>query len=147
MEKAFGLKSGDIKLIDDPACAKLIENNAWTKYKNTLGEMIRFEAIRDSTFNIGYGKAIVTYGIPIIDFLSGRMYTENIVQGIFQALQCSVHLDYKIVGYVNENVRIVQRLMPTDSRDKKVCSIQSNYFRKNNFFDDPFVEGLKDLLL
>ena len=119
VEEAFCLKPGDIKLINDPECAKFIENNAWTKYKGTLGIMVRFEAIRESSFNTGYGKKVVAIGKPIIDFLSGSWFTENIVYGPFRLK--NLHLGYKVVGYVNENCRLVNTIMPWESKDKKVC--------------------------
>ena len=126
VEEAFGLKPGDIKLIDDPACAELIEHNAWTKHKNTLGMMIRFKAIRDSNFNTGYGKWMVALGHPIIDFISGRTYTENVVYGPFRLY--NLHAQYMIVGYVNENIRLLQSIMPWDDKDKKVVSLSGIKF-------------------
>ena len=127
VEKAFGLKPGDVKLIDDPACTKLIEQNAWTKYEKTLGIMVRFEAIRDSSFNTGYGKLLVALSKPIFDFISGRMYTEHIVYGPFRLF--NLQADYMVVGYVNENVRLVQRIMPWQSKDTKVCFMSKSLSR------------------
>ena len=136
VEKAFGLKSGDIKLIDDPACQNLIEHNSWTKHKYTLGKMIRFEAIRESVFNTQLGKQTVATGTPIIDFLSGRKYTENVVLGAF--VDKPMHADYLMVGYVNENVRLLKVIMPGEKKDKKVCKVSDKIilWKKITFFYD-----------
>ena len=120
VEEAFCLKPGDIKLIDDPECTKLIENNAWTKCWNTLGMIVRFKAIRESNFNTGYGKRVVATGQPIFEFPSGRIYKENIVQGPFRLF--NLHPIYEVVGYVNENCRLVKPIMPWESKQKKVCN-------------------------
>ena len=88
--------------------------------------MTRFEAIRDSKFNTGYGKWVVALGYPIIDFLSGRKYTENVVYGPFRLY--NLHADYNIVGYVNKDVRLLTSTMPWDKKDKKVLyGIQWNF--------------------
>ena len=118
VEKAFGLQPGDIKLIDDPACAKLLKQNAWSKCEKTLGMLVRFELIRESSFNTGIGKWVAALSNPIFEFPNGRVYKENVVQGPFRLF--NLHPIYEVVAYVNEKCRLVKPIMPWESKDKKV---------------------------
>jgi len=118
VEKAFGLNAGDIKLIDSPECAPLLKQNAWTKCERTLGVMDRFETVRRSLFNTTYGRLVVALGSPIIDFPDPTHYLENVVYGIFRLY--NLFATYDVVAYVNENVRLLNGLMPWEAKNAKV---------------------------
>ena len=118
VEKAFGLNSGNIKLINDPLCSELLKKNAWSKYEGSLLKLLKLIPIRQSSFT-NLARMVVWLGNPIFDFPEGgKLYTENVVYGLFRLF--NLHAEYRVLGYVNENCRIVQPVLPWHSKDKKI---------------------------
>ena len=84
VEEAFGLKEGDLKLVDSPECAPLLKQNGWCGVENTFAKLHRFEVIRQTSLT-KTAQLVVWFGSPIFEFPeSGTLYKEKVLYGLFR---------------------------------------------------------------
>eukprot|EP00111_Clytia_hemisphaerica_P003556 TCONS_00010168-protein len=118
VEKAFGLNKRDVKLVGSPECAPLLKQNGWCCVENAFAKLHRFEVIRHTSLT-NTAQLVVWFGNPIFEFPEGgKIYKEKVLFGLFRLY--NLHVEYRVVGWIDEYRRLVQPVFPWHSADKKV---------------------------